>query len=75
MAHAYKCAIERVLLKNITRHFWIAATLKHLSLMNTTFKVGLELSRGGEIAQWLASLSVKRAVQVRAWCDMFVSER
>ena len=31
--------------------------------------------RGGEIAQWLASLSVMPAVQVRAQHDLLVSER
>ena len=30
---------------------------------------------GREIALWLASPSVKQAVQVRAWYDVFVSER
>ena len=31
--------------------------------------------RGREIASWLASPSVNRAVQARAWLDPFVTER
>ena len=31
--------------------------------------------RGGGIAQWLASLSIKLAVQVRALLDLLVAER
>ena len=46
------------------------------SLENTqNSSIALNYIGGGEIAQWLASLSVKLAVQVRAQHDPLVSER
>ena len=65
--------IEGKFLAGLTLRISLFEILHHLLTWNepaTTSPAG-----GGQIAQWLASLSVERAVQVRARHDPLVSER